>query len=136
MLRALAPADGREEIRPVTGLVGIVSIGSPRKLLQVAVASILVFTSSLAFAQDDPELVAEGRRLYAERSCDGCHATTGSEPRSAPDLSAVGRRYSLSYLTYWLAANPYRGSAHMPKIELTEGELSALAAYLASLRGF
>ncbi len=101
----------------------------------LAVASTLLLASSFSFAQDDSELVAQGRRIYEERGCDGCHAA-GTGERRAPDLSAVGRRYSLAYLTYWLAANPYRGATHMPKIELTQAELSALAAYLASRRGF
>jgi mono/diheme cytochrome c family protein len=96
----------------------------------------LLLTGSFAFAQDDPALVARGRRLFEERGCYDCHAVAGTGGKAAPDLSRVGERYSLSYLTRWLKGNPHRGAEHMPKIELTESELSALAAYLASLRGF
>ncbi len=107
----------------------------PRVRQMFAVISALLFAASLSFAQGDSELLAQGRRIYEERGCDSCHVA-GTGERKAPDLSAVGRRYSLSYLTYWLGANPYRGATHMPKIELTQAELSALAAYLASRRGF
>jgi cytochrome c oxidase subunit 2 len=113
-------------------------MGSLRRVLlqMAAVLSGLLLAGSWAFAQDDPALVAQGRRLFEERGCYGCHAVAGTGGGTAPDLSRVGARYSLSYLTRWLKGNPHRGAEHMPKIELTEGELSALAAYLASLRGF
>jgi mono/diheme cytochrome c family protein len=103
---------------------------------QVAVGSALLLAVSSAFAQDDPALVAQGLRLFENRGCYDCHAVGGTGGKSAPDLSNIGRRHSLSYLTYWLREDPYRGATHMPKIELTEAELSALAAYLASLHGF
>ena len=56
---------------------------------------------------------------------------------TAPNLSRVGAKYSLNYLTYWLRNTPPRGSReHMPKIQLAEPDVKALAAYLSSLRGF
>ena len=103
------------------------------RLLVIAWLVVLNVTSPVA-GQDDPALVAQGRRIYAERGCDGCHAVDATGRRSGPDLSTVGRRYSASYLTYWLSANPYRGAVHMPKVALTDAELKALVAYLGTLR--
>jgi cytochrome c1 len=52
-----------------------------------------------------------------------------------PDLRHAGRRYGESALARWLrdpaAQEPTR---HMPKLDLTEAQAGALAAYLASLR--
>jgi cbb3-type cytochrome oxidase cytochrome c subunit len=52
-----------------------------------------------------------------------------------PDLSHVGAKYSEKYLEVWLSEpQQQKPTAHMPKIELTDPEKQALAAYLASLR--
>ena len=52
----------------------------------------------------------------------------------APDLSGVGGRYTESTLARWLrnpaAQEPTR---HMPKLEMSEADARALAAYLATL---
>jgi mono/diheme cytochrome c family protein len=111
-------------------------MGSLRRVLQMAALSALLLAGSSALAQDDPVLVAQGRRLFEERGCYACHAVAGTGGKTAPDLSNIGHRYSQSYLTYWLRDNPHRGAPHMPKPPLTEAELSALTAYLVSLRGF
>jgi mono/diheme cytochrome c family protein len=97
----------------------------------------LLLVTSAASAQDGDALVARGQRLFEERGCYGCHAIAGTGGKTAPDLSNVGHRYSRGYLTYWLRETPPRGRIeHMPRIQLTESELQALAAYLSSLRGF
>jgi cytochrome c1 len=53
----------------------------------------------------------------------------------ATDLSHVGSKYNAGELTRWLedpvAQKP---TAHMPKIAMSESDVKALAAYLASLR--
>jgi cytochrome c1 len=52
-----------------------------------------------------------------------------------PNLSEVGRKYPPEYLARWLRdPELQRPSAHMPKLELTEADVRALAAYLGSLR--
>ncbi|HUM17141.1 MAG TPA: cytochrome c [Candidatus Nitrosotalea sp.] len=105
--------------------------------LAIAGVSMLLVATSVASAQDGDALVAQGKRLFEERGCYGCHAIAGKGATAAPDLTDLGRRYSLAYLTYWLRETPPRGSVeHMPKIALTEPEVQALAAYLSSLRVF
>jgi cytochrome c1 len=47
----------------------------------------------------------------------------------------VGTRYPEAYLARWLRdPSAQRPSAHMPKLELTEEGVEALAAFLSSLR--
>jgi cytochrome c1 len=53
----------------------------------------------------------------------------------APDLSKIGAKHDRAYLEQWLR-NPasQRPGAHMPRVEMSEADASALAAYLSSLR--
>ena len=78
---------------------------------------------------------AEGRRLYTEHGCYGCHTAGGAGTPIAPDLSRAGLRYSEAELAR-LLRDPaiHKPGAHMPKLALTDAETRALAAYLATLR--
>jgi mono/diheme cytochrome c family protein len=106
-------------------------------VMRVVTMGALLLAAAPAPAQDDDSPVARGRRLFETRGCYGCHAIGDVGATTAPSLSRVGAKYSLSYLTRWLRDTPPRGSAeHMPKIQVTEPELQALAAYLSSLREF
>jgi cytochrome c oxidase subunit 2 len=82
---------------------------------------------------ESPEL--RGRALFQEHGCYGCHTISGTGTPIAPDLTHAGARYSEGELAR-LLRDPaiHRPGAHMPKLELTEPETRALAAYLASLR--
>ncbi len=87
--------------------------------------------SSVPHPQD---LVARGREVYFAQGCYGCHTLQGSGTPIAPDLSQVGQKYSRAALESWLRdPAKQRPTAHMPKITLDEGEVEALAAFLASL---
>ncbi|HUM16312.1 MAG TPA: cytochrome c [Candidatus Nitrosotalea sp.] len=97
----------------------------------------LVLVTSTASAQDDPALVEQGRRIFEARGCYGCHTIGDVGAKSAPSLTRVGAKYSRAYLTSWLRDTPPRAwKEHMPKIQATEPEIQALAAYLSSLREF
>jgi mono/diheme cytochrome c family protein len=106
-------------------------------MLRAVTVGVLLLGASPALAQDDGSRVARGRRLFEAQGCYRCHAVGDVGATTAPNLSRVGAKYSLDYLTYWLRNTPPRGSKeHMPKIQLAEPEVEALAAYLSSLRGF
>jgi mono/diheme cytochrome c family protein len=100
-----------------------------------------LLTSSLGLgcarldAQGREALVAQGRQLFADKGCYGCHTIGAAGTPIGPDLRAASARYGESTLARWLrdpaAQEPTR---HMPKLDLTEAEAGALAAYLASLR--
>jgi mono/diheme cytochrome c family protein len=90
----------------------------------------------VAWAQEGTSLTAQGKRLFVEQGCYGCHTLGKAGTPIALDLSRIGRKYSESDLAKWLKdPSAQKPSAHMPKIQLTEPEVRALAAYLASLRG-
>jgi cytochrome c oxidase subunit 2 len=95
---------------------------------------ILLLTPPLG-AQDRLQLIGQGRKLFIDQGCYGCHTVGKMGTPIGPDLSQVGSKYPLSYLTEWLRdPMSQKPTAHMPKIELSEDEIRALAAYLSSLR--
>ena len=95
----------------------------------------MVLLASCAQAQDGRGLVAQGRMVFRDQGCYGCHTAERMGTPIGPDLSRIGAKRDETYLTRWLRdPSTHRPSAHMPKIQLTEVEVQALAAYLGSLR--
>lgn len=87
-----------------------------------------------AFGQEDSTPVGRGKRVFAEQGCYGCHTVGKAGTAIGPDLTRIGAKYSEQSLTMWLTEpQQQKPTAHMPKIDLTEAEIRALAAYLASL---
>jgi mono/diheme cytochrome c family protein len=85
-----------------------------------------------AVAQDRAE---QGRRVFMDQGCYGCHTVQKLGTPIGPDLSHVGTKYSETYLKNWLRdPAQQRPPAHMPKLELTEPQIASLAAFLASLQ--
>lgn len=102
-----------------------------RVVLLVAV----VLAASCAQAQDGRALIGQGRMVFRDQGCYGCHTAEGMGTSIGPDLSRIGAKRNETDLTRWLRdPSTHRPSAHMPKLELTEAEIQALAAYLGSLR--
>ena len=97
-------------------------------------AAVLCFAAP-ALAQDRTTLIEHGQQLFFTQGCYGCHTVGKVGTPIGPDLSHVGAQYELSYLKGWLQdPASQKRTAHMPKIDLTEQEIQALAAYLSSLR--
>jgi len=84
----------------------------------------------------DAALVLKGEGLFKEQGCYGCHTVGKFGTQGiAPDLSHVGAKHDVGYLTRWLKdPASQKPTAHMPKIGLRDDEAKALAAYLGSLR--
>ena len=102
-----------------------------RSVLVVSV----VLLASCAQAQDGRALVGQGRMVFRDQGCYGCHTAEGMGTPIGPDLSRIGAKRNEANLTGWLRdPAAQRPTAHMPKLELTEAEVHALAAYLGSLR--
>ena len=100
-------------------------------LLAVGVLS----ASAIPARAQDPGLIEAGHRTFMKQGCHGCHTVGKIGTPIGPDLSHVGAKYSESYLKTWLRdPGQQRPAAHMPKLELTEPQLSLLAAFLASLQ--
>lgn len=79
--------------------------------------------------------VSRGAEVFREQGCYGCHTIGKTGTPIATDLSRIGARMDEKALAAWLRDPAlYRPTAHMPKIQLSEAEVRALAAYLASQR--
>lgn len=88
-----------------------------------------------AAAQAPATPAGPGFSVFMANGCHGCHTIGAVGTPIAPDLSRIGQRYSEAELARWLrdpAAQKPR--AHMPEIGLSEADVAALAAYLATLR--
>ena len=98
---------------------------------------VLLFAAAPAQAQaPDAALVLRGEGLFKEQGCYGCHTVGKFGTQGiAADLSHVGAKHDVGYLTKWLKdPASQQPTAHMPKIGLSDAEAKALAAYLGSLR--
>jgi len=105
-----------------------------RWIAGAAVGAALGFFVAMAFGQDSA-LVAQGKQIFNDQGCYGCHTMGKSGTPIAADLSKIGSKRSEEYLREWLQdPAAQRPTAHMPKLALTKDESRALAAYLASLR--
>jgi cytochrome c oxidase subunit II len=97
--------------------------------------SVLVLAAAAASGQEGTALASQGKRLFTEQGCYGCHTVGKMGTPIANDLSQVGSKYPESYLRQWLREpQQQKPRAHMPKIQMTEADAGALAAYLASLK--
>jgi cytochrome c553 len=97
--------------------------------------ALAMLVTSWAHAQDGGALVSQGRMVFREQGCFGCHTAERMGTPIATDLSRIGARRDEAYLARWLRdPRLHRPTAHMPKIDLSDAEVRALAAYLGSLR--
>lgn len=103
----------------------------------VALAGAVGATSAAQAAADPPLTDAIRGRLLAGRNCAPCHAVTarGASPNAAaPPFRRLYRRYPAETLDEAFHAKLLMRHPGMPQIRLTPSELSALAAYIRSLR--
>jgi len=106
-----------------------------RDVRAASLAAAIALAATVAFGQEGTALVSQGKRLFTEQGCYGCHTLGKAGTPIANDLSQAGSKYPESYLRQWLREpQQQKPRAHMPKIEMTEGDARAIAAYLASLK--
>jgi|SRR5439155_10399471 len=109
---------------------------------RVGVVVLLLTAAAVVSAQqrsvdslEPSALVSEGQRQFTIQGCYGCHTVGKFGTPVGPDLSNVGARWSRDYLERWIRdPESQRPRAHMPKLELEAENVTALAAYLSSLR--
>jgi mono/diheme cytochrome c family protein len=100
-----------------------------------AVLMLLLVAAACAHVQETSAPVGEGRRVFQDQGCYGCHTVGKTGTPIGPDLSHIGAKHSRSYLIGWLRdPSSQKPTAHMPRLTLTDAEVQALAAYLGSLR--
>lgn len=108
-----------------------------QKTLGIAVGLTLAVGASVAWMAQaqDRALVVTGTRLFTDQGCYGCHRIGAFGTPIGPDLSRVGAKYSEPDLIRWLSdPASQKPNAHMPKLELTQAEVTALAAFLSTQR--
>jgi mono/diheme cytochrome c family protein len=106
-----------------------------RDVKVASVAAVIALAATVAFGQDGTALASQGKRLFTEQGCYGCHTVGKAGTPIANDLAEVGSKYPESYLREWLREpQQQKPRAHMPKIQMTEADARAIAAYLASLK--
>ena len=87
----------------------------------------------------------KGAQLFRDMSCSNCHAISGvSTARIGPDLTHIASRETLATgrlennpvnLEAWLHdPEKYKPSSYMPNVNLQPDELTAMVAYLETLR--
>lgn len=106
-------------------------------LTAVSCAGMILLASAVpgAAADDKAALVSQGAQVFKDQGCYGCHMVGKFGTPIATDLSTIGAKRGSAYLTNWLEdPSSQRPTAHMPKIQLNQAEVEALAAYLSSLR--
>lgn len=97
--------------------------------------ALVVTVAVLAASSGAQESVDEGKRYFMGNGCYGCHVVGKMGTPIGPDLSHVGAKYSRAYLEGWLKdPSAQRPNAHMPKLELSDQQVKALAAFMSSLR--
>jgi cytochrome c oxidase subunit 2 len=97
----------------------------------IGTAAVIGAVAAVVFAQ----AAGEGRQVFFSQGCYGCHRIGVAGTPIAHDLSHVGSKYTEAELAKWLRDPAgQKPRAHMPRLALQEGEIRALAAYLATLR--
>ena len=126
-LRDCGGCDGRTAPAVRPGKRGLVVAG-------LVLAAALAVAPALA--QDrDAAVASRGREAFVTNGCYGCHIINKFGTPIGPELSHVGARYTPEYLMRWLRdPELQRPGSHMPALELSEGDIRALADYLGSLR--
>ena len=86
------------------------------------------------------EQVAVGKRVWEENNCIGCHTLLGEGAYFAPELGNVYARYgeSTEAIKAFIKSRPENGipgRRSMPRFDLTEEELEALAQFLRYVNG-
>jgi cytochrome c oxidase subunit 2 len=100
-----------------------------------AMLMLLLMAVACAHTRETSAPVAEGRRVFQDQGCYGCHTVGQTGTPIRPDLSHIGARHNRSYLNGWLRdPSSQKPTAHMPKLTLTDAEVQALAGYLGALR--
>jgi mono/diheme cytochrome c family protein len=120
-------------------------IRSSKYALWGLVIAAMVGLSWAARAQSSSNDVQRGGDLYRNKSCDACHSIGGGR-RAGPDLKGVTDRRSRAWLNKWLTntremlqsdsiAIALKADYHnwnMPEQRLTQSDINALLAYIAS----
>lgn len=105
----------------------------------IAALTFIAATSATPVTQEGPVLTAveaAGQALFGKMGCASCHSLNGAGGTRGPDLTNFGARPGAEnrVLLHFTGIGTSDGSI-MPGYQLSDAELSSLAAYLLSLKG-
>lgn len=76
-------------------------------------------------------LVSQGRGIFQQHGCSGCHGEVGLGSTVAPSLQGITTKFPEPQLIALLRnPNPAMRAGHMPAVDASAGDMSALLAYL------
>lgn len=107
-----------------------------RAQISAAIFSAVLFANAAA-AQSEQRLIAQGRSILSAK-CARCHqiAPSGVSPLAdAPPFRVIMQRYKPEVLEEALAEGLSTGHPAMPEFVFEPEEISAILAYLETLRG-
>ncbi len=80
-------------------------------------------------------LLDEGKILVSSLGCLGCHLINKKGSGFAPELSFIGDKVKPEWLFYFLKKpRSYDAKTTMPELNISDGEIRSIAAYLFSLK--
>jgi ubiquinol-cytochrome c reductase cytochrome b subunit len=130
-LRKLAPKTRPVRVWPrLLGAVLMLGIGA---------LTFMAYTSPTTVAEGETSLTAveaAGQAIFEKMGCTSCHALGGAGGDRGPDLTNFGSEPDAEnrVLLHFTGVSAEEGSV-MPGYQLSDAELSSLAAYLLSLKG-
>lgn len=93
----------------------------------------LVSTASVS--ANSMQITASQPQIFGQM-CTACHSLGGKGGNVGPALDGVGSKFDSAYLTKWLL-DPIsiKADSKMPKLPLSENEITELVVYLSNLKG-
>jgi mono/diheme cytochrome c family protein len=108
-----------------------------RSLSLISVLQAMIAMSLAGSAGAQVPVDIERGSEVAQRSCSGCHAVAleaASRAQDAPPFRVLSRLYSAQSLERKLTSIAADGHFEMPRVSLTEDQISDVSAYIASLQ--
>lgn len=90
----------------------------------------------VVWSVQDTAAISQGKKLYGQYKCDGCHAINGEGEEIGPALDGVGRRLKPDWMYTFIGnAKQMIPDTPMKNYDLWPEERRAITYYLLSLRG-
>ena len=94
-----------------------------------------LLASSTYAAVTNPLETVKQPQIFGQM-CTACHALNGRGGNVGPALDGVGSKFDVQYITKWLSdPASIKAETKMPKLPLSEKDITELANYLSGLKG-
>lgn len=94
-----------------------------------------LMTTAPSGAANNPLEAVQQPQIFSQM-CIACHALNGRGGKVGPALDGVGSKFDVQYIAKWLSdPASIKTNSKMPKLPLSEKDITELATYLSSLKG-